>query len=67
MFEPDAESMPAGQRTGLQEEQLRVLADRLLALEAVRVVRWAGESRPSRDSANPGPADTGTRAGRGPR
>ncbi len=32
MFEPDAESMPAGQREELQLERLRALADRLLAL-----------------------------------
>jgi hypothetical protein len=36
--------MAAEQRTGLQGERLPVLADRLLALEAVRVVqRAAGE------------------------
>ena len=46
MFKPDAESMPAGQHTGLQEERLRVLVDRLLALEAVGVVRWAGGEPP---------------------
>ena len=32
MFEPDAESMPAEQRAGLQEQRLRALVDRLLAL-----------------------------------
>ena len=46
MFEPDAESLPAGQRTGLQEERLRVLVNRLLALAAVRVVRWGGGEPP---------------------
>ncbi|HEY2575672.1 MAG TPA: phenylacetate--CoA ligase [Streptosporangiaceae bacterium] len=31
MFEPEAETMPAGQRAGLQGERLRALVDRLLA------------------------------------
>ena len=31
MFEPEAESMPAEQRAGLQQERLRGLIDRLLA------------------------------------
>ena len=31
MFEPEAESMPAEQRAGLQQERLRGLVDRLLA------------------------------------
>jgi phenylacetate-CoA ligase len=31
MFEPDAETMPPGQRARLQEERLRALVDRLLA------------------------------------
>ena len=39
MFEPDAESMPAEQLTGLQLERLRALADRLLALGGVQGVR----------------------------
>jgi hypothetical protein len=46
MFEPDAESMAAEQRTGLPGERLRVLVDRLLALGAVRVVRRAGGEPP---------------------
>jgi phenylacetate-coenzyme A ligase PaaK-like adenylate-forming protein len=36
MFEPDAESMPAEQLTGLQLERLRALVDRLLALGGVQ-------------------------------
>jgi phenylacetate-coenzyme A ligase PaaK-like adenylate-forming protein len=39
MFEPDAESMPAEQLTGLQLERLRALVDRLLALGGVQGVR----------------------------
>src|SRR5216684_5934178 len=39
MFEPDAESMPAEQRAGLQEQRLRVLVDRLLALDGVQAER----------------------------
>src|SRR5579862_5736194 len=31
MFEPDAESMPAGRLAGLQQDRLRALVDRLLA------------------------------------
>jgi phenylacetate-coenzyme A ligase PaaK-like adenylate-forming protein len=39
MFEPDAESMPAEQLTGLQLERLRALVDRLLALGGVQGMR----------------------------
>jgi len=39
MFEPDAESMPAEQLTGLQLERLRALVDRLLALGGLQGVR----------------------------
>jgi phenylacetate-coenzyme A ligase PaaK-like adenylate-forming protein len=39
MFEPDAESMPAEQLAGLQEERLRVLVDRLLAADGVQAER----------------------------
>ena len=39
MFAPDAESMPAGQRAGLQEERLRALVDRLLAAGGVQAER----------------------------
>ena len=39
MFEPDAESMPAEQRAGLQEERLRALVDRLLAADGVQAER----------------------------
>ena len=39
MFEPDAESMPAEQLTGLQLERLRALVDRLLALGGVQGTR----------------------------
>jgi phenylacetate-coenzyme A ligase PaaK-like adenylate-forming protein len=39
MFEPDAESMPAEQRAGLQELRLRALVDRLLALDGVQAER----------------------------
>ena len=39
MFEPDAESMPAEQRAGLQEERLRALVDRLLTLDGVQAER----------------------------
>jgi phenylacetate-coenzyme A ligase PaaK-like adenylate-forming protein len=39
VFEPDAESMPAEQLTGLQLERLRALVDRLLALGGVQGVR----------------------------
>ena len=43
MFEPDAESMPAEQRAGVQEERLRVLVDRLLAAGGFR---RSGSGRP---------------------
>jgi phenylacetate-coenzyme A ligase PaaK-like adenylate-forming protein len=39
VFEPDAESMPAEQLTGLQLERLRALVDRLLALGGVQGMR----------------------------
>ena len=39
MFEPEAESMPAEQRAGLQEQRLRGLVDRLLALDGVQAER----------------------------
>jgi phenylacetate-coenzyme A ligase PaaK-like adenylate-forming protein len=39
MFEPDAESMPAEQLTGLQLERLRALIDRLLAVGGVQGLR----------------------------
>jgi phenylacetate-coenzyme A ligase PaaK-like adenylate-forming protein len=39
MFEPDAESMPPEQLTGLQLDRLRALVDRLLALGGVQGVR----------------------------
>ena len=35
MFEPEAESMPAQQRAGLQEDRLQRLVDRLLAADGV--------------------------------
>ena len=41
MFEPDAESMPAEQLAGLQQERLRVLVDRLLAADGVQAERLA--------------------------
>jgi phenylacetate-coenzyme A ligase PaaK-like adenylate-forming protein len=39
MFEPDAESMPAEQLTGLQLERLRALIDRLLAVGGLQGAR----------------------------
>jgi phenylacetate-CoA ligase len=39
MFEPEAESMPAEQRAGLQEQRLRGLVDRLLAHDGVQAER----------------------------
>ena len=39
MFEPEAESMPAEQRAGLQQERLRSLVDRLLAAKGVQAER----------------------------
>jgi phenylacetate-CoA ligase len=39
MFEPEAESMPAEQRAGLQQERLRSLVDRLLAANGVQAER----------------------------
>jgi len=39
MFEPEAESMPAEQRAGLQQERLRRLVDRLLAANGVQADR----------------------------
>ena len=39
MFEPEAESMPAEQRAGLQQERLRSLIDRLLAANGVQAER----------------------------
>jgi phenylacetate-coenzyme A ligase PaaK-like adenylate-forming protein len=39
MFEPDAESMPAEQLAGLQEDRLRGLVDRLLAADGVQAER----------------------------
>ncbi len=47
MFEPDAESMPAEQLAGLQEERLRGLVDRLLAADGVQAerLRSAGVTR----------------------
>jgi phenylacetate-coenzyme A ligase PaaK-like adenylate-forming protein len=39
MFEPEAESMPAEQRAGLQQERLRSLVDRLLAASGVQAER----------------------------
>src|SRR6266702_546523 len=39
MFEPEAESMPAEQRAGLQQERLRGLIDRLLAAKGVQAER----------------------------
>jgi phenylacetate-CoA ligase len=39
MFEPEAESMPAELRAGLQEQRLRGLVDRLLALDGVQAER----------------------------
>jgi len=46
MFEPDAESMPAERRAGLQEQRLRALVDRLLTLDGVQAdrLRSAGVS-----------------------
>ncbi len=39
IFEPEAESMPAEQRAGLQQERLRDLVDRLLAAKGVQAER----------------------------
>jgi len=39
LFEPEAESMPAEQRAGLQQERLRSLVDRLLAAKGVQAER----------------------------
>ncbi len=39
MFEPDAESMAPGRRALLQEERLRILVNRLLALDGVQAER----------------------------
>ncbi len=39
MFEPDAESMPAEWRAELQQERLRALVDRLLAVDGVQAER----------------------------
>jgi phenylacetate-coenzyme A ligase PaaK-like adenylate-forming protein len=39
MFEPEAESMPAEQRAGLQQERLRGLVDRLLTANGVQAER----------------------------
>jgi phenylacetate-coenzyme A ligase PaaK-like adenylate-forming protein len=39
IFEPEAESMPAEQRAGLQQERLRGLVDRLLAAKGVQAER----------------------------
>ena len=41
MFEPDAESMPAEQRSVLQAERLRALVDRLLAAGGIQARRLA--------------------------
>src|ERR1039457_476695 len=35
MFEPDAESMPAGQRSAIQQDRLRGLVDRLLLASGI--------------------------------
>ena len=44
MFEPDAETMPAGERAAWQSERLRALVDRLLAADGpqARLLREAG-------------------------
>jgi phenylacetate-CoA ligase len=41
IFEPEAESMPAEQRAGLQQERLRGLVDRLLAAKGVQAERMS--------------------------
>src|SRR5215472_9271461 len=41
MFEPDAESMPAGQRAALQQDRLRALVGRLLAAGGLQAERLA--------------------------
>ncbi len=41
MFEPEAESMPPEQRAGLQEQQLRALIDRLIAVGGIQGGRLA--------------------------